>query len=118
MCYYYPGQKIIEGGNTLLLVHDTIKDKRISDKMILDDVILEVDDEGNIVWKFSFSEHFEQLGFSEEAKNVLYRNPNLRNSEKPRGNYLDVTSISTIGENKWFDQGDPRFHPDNILFHG
>ena len=114
--YYYPGEKIIEGGNTLLLVHDTIKDKRISDKMILDDVILEVDDEGNIVWKFSFSEHFEQLGFSEEAKNVLYRNPNLRNSEKPRGNYLDVTSISTIGENKWFDQGDPRFHPDNILF--
>lgn len=114
--YYYPDEKIIKGGNTLILVHDALVDNRISDKTLLDDVILEVDKSGNIVWKFSFSEHFDQLGFSEEAKNVLYRNPNLRITERPLGNYLDVTSISTIGENKWYDQGDPRFHPDNILF--
>lgn len=114
--YYYPGEKIVENGKTLLLVHDEIVDSKISDKTLLDDVILEIDDEGNILWKFSFSEHFDELGFSEEAKNVIYRNPNLRITEKPLGNYLDVTSISTVGENKWFDQGDPRFHPDNILF--
>ena len=114
--YYYPEQKIVEDGKTLLLVHDAIVDTRISDKALLDDVILEVDEDGNIIWKFSFSEHFEQLGFSEEAKNVIYRNPNLRITERPLGNYLDITSISTIGENKWYDQGDPRFHPDNILF--
>jgi len=114
--YYYPGEKKIENPNTLLLVHDEIVDHRISDKTLLDDVILEIDDEGNIIWKFSFSEHFDELGFSETAKNVLYRNPNLRMTEKPVGNYLDVTSISTIGENKWYDQGDPRFHPENILF--
>ncbi|NYK22906.1 thioredoxin, partial [Salmonella enterica subsp. enterica serovar Typhimurium] len=75
---------------------------RISDKALLDDVILEVDEDGNIIWKFSFSEHFDQLGFSEEAKNVIYRNPNLRITERPLGNYLDITSISTIGENKWY----------------
>lgn len=114
--YYYPGEKLIENPNTLMLVHDEIVDERISDKTILDDVILEIDYEGNVIWKFSFSEHFDELGFSESAKNVLYRNPNLRMTEKPVGNYLDVTSISTIGENKWYDQGDPRFHPDNILF--
>ncbi|MBU5668344.1 thioredoxin [Peptoniphilus sp. MSJ-1] len=114
--YYYPGEKIVENPNTLLLVHDEIVDERISDKTILDDVILEIDYEGNVIWKFSFSEHFDELGFSEAAKNVIYRNPNLRMTEKPVGNYLDVTSISTIGENKWYDQGDPRFHPDNILF--
>ncbi|MDO5717303.1 MAG: thioredoxin domain-containing protein, partial [Tissierellia bacterium] len=34
----------------------------------------------------------------------------------PLGNYLDVTSISVIGENKWYDQGDFRFHPENIIF--
>lgn len=114
--YFYPNEKDVENPNTLLLVHDEIVKSDISDKDLLDDVILEIDYEGNILWKFSFSEHFDELGFSEEAKNVIYRNPNLRITEKPKGNFLDVTSISTIGENKWYEQGDTRFHPDNILF--
>lgn len=114
--YFYPGEKEVKEPNTLLLVHDEIVKSDISDKTLLDDVILEIDYEGNILWKFSFSEHFEELGFSEEAKNVIYRNPNLRTTETKLGNFLDVTSISVIGENKWYDQGDTRFHPDNILF--
>lgn len=114
--YYLPHWEVKQYPNTLVLAHDTIIDTSISDKDLLDDIIYEVDWDGNIIWKFSFSEHFDQLGFSEEAKNVIYRNPNLRNTKKPLGNYLDVTSISTIGENKWYDQGDFRFHPDNIIF--
>lgn len=101
---------------TLMLTHDNVYVKSISDKELLDEVILEVDKGGNILWKFSFSEHFDELNFSEEAKNVIYRNPNLRITENPIGNYLDVTSISYLGENKWYDMGDSRFHPDNILF--
>ncbi|MGI5949010.1 thioredoxin domain-containing protein [Peptoniphilus sp.] len=114
--YYYPTERKVDEPNTLLLVHDEIVKSDISDKTLLDDVILEIDYEGNILWKFSFSEHFDELGFSEEAKNVIYRNPNLRITENQLGNFLDVTSISVIGENKWYDQGDTRFHPDNILF--
>ncbi|MDO5715496.1 MAG: thioredoxin domain-containing protein [Tissierellia bacterium] len=114
--YYIPGEKTVKEPHTLLLVHDTVVVPSISDKELLDDVILEVDYDGNILWKFSFSEHFEEFGFSEESKNVIYRNPNLRNTDKPLGNYLDITSISLLGENKWYDQGDFRFHPDNIIF--
>lgn len=114
--YFYEGQKIIKNPKTLILAHDRIKDKSITDKYILDDVILEVSQDGEILWKFSFSEHFDELGFSEDAKNVIYRNPNLKTTSVPVGNVFDVTSISTLGENKWYDQGDRRFHPDNILF--
>lgn len=112
-CHSY---KEFQTNKTLMLTHDSVHVSSISDKDLLDDVILEVDDCGNILWKFSFSEHFDELNFSEEAKNVIYRNPNLRITENPIGNYLDLTSISYLGANKWYDMGDSRFHPDNILF--
>lgn len=113
---YCHSDEKLHTSKTLMLTHENVFVKAISDKELLDDVILEVDDGGNILWKFSFSEHFDDLNFSEEAKNVIYRNPNLRITESPIGNYLDVTSISYLGDNKWFDMGDSRFHPDNILF--
>ena len=29
---------------------------------------------------------------------------------------MHINSISTLGPNKWYDAGDERFHPDNIIF--
>ena len=29
-----------------------------------------------------------------------------------------MNSVSTLGPNRWFDQGDKRFHPDNIIWDG
>jgi outer membrane protein assembly factor BamB len=29
-----------------------------------------------------------------------------------------MNSISTLGPNRWYDQGDKRFHPDNIIWDG
>ena len=37
--------------------------------------MIEVDWDGNILWKWSISEHFDELGFDEAAKNVLFRDP-------------------------------------------
>ena len=48
-------------------------------------------------------------------KNVIYRNPNLI-SNLEIGDYLHITSFGVLGENKWYDQGDRRFAPDNIIF--
>ena len=76
----------------------------------------EVDWEGNIVWKWSITDHFDELGFDEAAKNVLARDPNMRTSDGGVGDYLHVNCMSYLGPNKWHDQGDLRFKPDNIIF--
>lgn len=116
--YYVPGMECqTESGNTLILCHETIHNHKISDKQLLDDVFVEVDWEGNIVWEWRMSEHFRELGFSQAAKNVLFRNPNqhfTKNGEL--GDWMHVNSMSTLGPNKWYDQGDERFHPDNIIW--
>lgn len=78
--------------------------------------MIEVDWDGNILWKWSISEHFDELGFDEAAKNVLFRDPNLRASDGGVGDYLHVNCMSYLGPNKWYDQGDMRFKPDNIIF--
>ena len=75
--YYVPGMECrIDGGNTLILCHEDKYKKNISDKRLLDDCFIEVDWEGNILWKWCVSDHFRELDFDETAKNVLFRNPN------------------------------------------
>lgn len=112
---YVPGIEDKGSSNTLILGHDTIINTEISDKKLLDEVIYEIDKEGNIVWKFSFSNNFEEIGYTEVQKNVIYRNPNLISTTE-LGDYLHISSFSVLGENKWYDQGDRRFNPNNIIF--
>ena len=54
------------------------------------------------------------ISFDEAAKNTLYRNPGIH--EGAGGDWMHINNFSTLGENKWFDAGDTRFHPDNIIF--
>ncbi len=116
--YYVPGMECkTDSGNTLILCHTDLYNKRISDKRLLDDTIIEVDWEGNILWTWRVNEHFNELGFSQAAKNVLFRNPNqhiTKNGEM--SDWMHINSMSTLGPNKWYDQGDERFHPDNIIW--
>ena len=34
------------------------------------------------------------------------------------GDWMHLNSMSTLGPNRWFDAGDERFHPDNIILSG
>jgi hypothetical protein len=116
--YYIPGMDaFVDKGNTLILCHKNLKNKQISEKPLLDDTIIEITYDGKIVWEWVCSEHFDELGFSEEAKNTMYRNPNmmaLKGGEA--GDWMHINSMSALGPNKWFDLGDERFHPDNIIW--
>ncbi|MDR2045292.1 MAG: aryl-sulfate sulfotransferase [Clostridium sp.] len=116
--YYAPGaEAYTDHGNTLILTHENVYNHNISDKRLIDDKIIEVTWEGETVWTWKASDHFEELGFSESAKNVLFRNPGLRGENGDLGgDWMHINSISTLGENKWYDAGDERFHPDNIVF--
>jgi hypothetical protein len=113
--YYAPGSApYTDHGNTLILTHENLYNHEISDKQLIDDKIIEVTWEGEIVWTWRASDHFNELGFSESAKNVLFRNPGLRG--ELGGDWMHINCISVLGENKWYDAGDERFNPENIIF--
>jgi arylsulfotransferase ASST len=126
--YYVPGQEpLIDRGNTLVLVHENVSDPRISEWPLLDDKIVEVDWSGKVVWQWRPVEHFDELGFDAEARAALRRNPNVRapggsalGGPNPQaggtGDWLHINSLSVLGPNRWYDAGDERFHPDNIIW--
>ncbi|MDR4395581.1 thioredoxin, partial [Bacillus paranthracis] len=67
-------------------------------------------------WAWAVSDHIEEPGLDESAKHVLFRNPNIRSfGGNPDGDWMHINSMSTIGPNKFYDQGDERFPPDNIF---
>ena len=117
--YYVPGMEPrFDGGNTLILCHKDVVNPKLSEKPLLDDTIIEVTWDGKIVWEWICSDHFEEMGFSEEAKNTMSRNPNVVRVGKRLGDWMHTNSMSTLGPNKWHDAGDERFHPDNIIWDG
>lgn len=117
--YYTPGMDpYTDKGNTLILTHKNWINPDISEKMLVDDVIIEVNWEGDIVWEWVCGEHFKEFNFDEQARNTMYRNPNMVVGKGEVGDWMHINSMSTLGPNKWFDAGDERFHPDNIIFDG
>ncbi len=120
--FFDPDQAVPEGdGRTLLLVHDNVDRPDINPNWTLeDDVILEVDREGEILWEWHASDHFEEFGFSEDAKRAL-RNSHVTMPELLGGGAQDITdwlhtnNISPLGPNRWWEEGDTRFNPENIL---
>lgn len=116
--YYVPGMdpKTHEG-NTIILCHKNLGNTKISDKILLDDVVIEVTWDGKIIWEWICSDHFDEMGFNEEAKNTLARNPSVIGN-RGIGDWMHMNSLSTLGSNRWFDSGDVRFHQDNIVWCG
>jgi len=118
--YYTPGMNpLVDKGKSLLLCHKNLTNTAISDKTLVDCTIIEVTWDGKIVWEWLCSDHFEEIGFSEEARNTMARNPAIVAVEGIHvGDWVHMNSISYLGPNKWYDMGDERFHPDNIIWDG
>ena len=120
--YYAPGlDSNVNGGKTLILSNKVVKNKRISSKPLLDDIIYVVNEEGKVIWKWLASKHIKEMGFSLEARNTMYRYPNYVMSRTPGivgGDWIHINTASWLGPNKWYDQGDERFHPENIIYDG
>lgn len=115
--YYVPGMEPqVDRGNTLIVCHKNLKNPAISQNPLMDDTIIEVTWDGKIVWEWISSDHFEKMGFSEASKNIIARNPTM----KPQGvgDWMHINCMSKLGPNRWFDAGDERFHPENIMFDG
>ena len=118
--YYVPGMDPLPNkGNTMILCHKNLNNPVISDKTLLDDTFVEVTWDGKIIWEWTCADHFDEMGFSEEAKNTMYRNPSVRGGGgNGVGDWNHINSLSLLGPNKWYDAGDQRFHPDNLIWSG
>lgn len=93
----------------MILSHKSVNNPEISANVLQDDLIVEIDKKGKILWQWLASDHFDELGFDYDALNAIYR----------KGwDWMHVNTMSRVGPNKWYDQGDERFNPENIIIDG
>jgi hypothetical protein len=113
--YYSPeSTPAVEARTTLILTHANRMQPAIADVLLEDDRLIEVSAKGDVLWEWVASDHVDELGFSPEARAAMKAaaafNPN-------RGSFdwLHVNSATYVGPNRWFDQGDQRFAPNNVI---
>jgi len=125
--YYAPGLKpMITGGKTLILAHENPPQSEtlaVSDIMETEeDVIYEVDADGNIQWKWEPYTHIDQMGFGpverESIRTQKVGAPEGIGGGFPGTDWQHINSVSYLGQNRWHDAGNARFHPDNIIWDG
>ena len=105
----------LSNGNTLLIA--TIKHKipaLSSIKDIEDQAIYEVNPKGEIVWKWLASDHLDEFGLTATGRAYLKRN--LNEGVGVSTGFLTINDMKPVGPNHWFESGDLRFNPDNIIF--
>ena len=100
----------LPNGNLLLIAFLECRLPETSDQPVMDQVIYEVNRKGEIVWQWICSEHIEELGFRGEKKDLLFSS-----RMRPRSSIFVLNDMAPLGPNRWFDDGDSRFHPDNIM---
>ena len=114
--YYVPGMPpLVEGGKTMILGHKDVLKPAITNRLLLDDTVYEIDWEGNLLWEWVLSDHFDELDLREDSKNTLFRNPNVRPARGGIADWAHTNSMALLGPNRFFDAGDERFHPDNVI---
>jgi hypothetical protein len=113
--YYAPGvQPAATGGPTLLLTHTAVTNSRVSDRPLEDDRLIEVTWDGKIAWDWRASDHADEFGFSDDARTVIRQGIGF-NRARDSYDWLHINAASYVGPNQWYDGGDTRFAPDNVL---
>ena len=120
--YAYPKAWVPEG-------HPARDTSTISNHPLYDDAFYIIDKNDRIKWQWFASNHFAQMGFSDKAKDAIMTiqqpgtaadicppPPGTTNHICDRSDYLHFNNVNFLGPNKWYDAGDQRFHPDNLIF--
>jgi hypothetical protein len=104
------------GANTLILTHTTHTEPNVSETRELDDDrIIEVNSDGEIVWEWTAGDHIDEFGFSDAARDVIGAAP-AGGLARGAFDWIHINSATYLGPNRWFDAGDERFAPNNVIF--
>ncbi|NKC11401.1 MAG: thioredoxin [Gammaproteobacteria bacterium] len=108
--YYVPGTPpSIENSPTLMLSYRSGHYPQVTrDYLPRATRMIEVSWSGDITWDWMPAEQFHQFGHSEAAKNAI-----MRHCRNQHGVFQNTCSY--VGPNPWFDAGDTRLSPDNII---
>ncbi|MHB8867351.1 MAG: arylsulfotransferase family protein [Thermoleophilia bacterium] len=114
--YYAPGQEALVRGRTLVLAHKNRVMPEISERGLVDDVVYEVDWDGNLTgFEWHAADHFEEFGFDESATVDIRRGAGGRPDEELL-DWFHANCVARLGRNHWYeDSGDERFHPQNLI---
>jgi hypothetical protein len=102
----------LANGDTLIIATRTRTIPALSLKPINDQALQEITPDGKVVWEWRVADHLSEFGFTPEGMASL--RAELADGDKSPG-FLTVNDMALIGPNKWFDSGDARFAPDNIM---
>ena len=97
----------LPNGNTLVLSNILLPIKGFKQPRILEDIIYEVNPAGEIVWQWKASDHLTEFGFTKAELKLV--------KEADTADYLHINNMKVVGPNHWFDSGDKRFDPENIV---
>jgi hypothetical protein len=113
--YYSPdATPATTGSNTLILTHTNHTLPAVADVALEDDRLIEVAADGRIVWEWTAGEHIEEFGFAPDARAAIKAAADV-NAARNSFDWLHVNSATYLGPNRWFDLGDRRFAPNNVL---
>ena len=93
---------------------------------LMEDAIYEINEEtGEITFAWYPCEHIDEMGFDAKAREGIMNiasnaQAGLLGFAGPpydmQTDWTHINSVSYLGPNRWYDEGDQRFHPDNIIF--
>jgi hypothetical protein len=86
----------------------------VADVTLEDDRLIEVTPDGRIVWEWTAGEHIDEFGFAPDARAAIKAAADV-NAARASFDWLHVNSATYVGPNRWFDAGDRRFAPNNVI---
>ena len=117
--YYSPGvNPAAGGGKTLILTHTNHSRPEIANTPLEDDRLIEVSANGDILWEWVASDHIDEFGLSPAARTAIKAasgGNGARGAGRGSFDWLHINSATYVGPNHWFDEGDRRFAPDNVI---
>ncbi len=112
---YYSPEFTPAGQNnkTLLLTHTNHINPDVADVTLEDDRLLEIAADGTILWEWRASDHIDDFGFDAEERAAI---KSSAGPESPRSyDWMHINSADYLGPNRWYDAGDQRFAPENVI---
>lgn len=121
--YYSPASTPASTGSaTLVLSHASRQLASVSDLPLEDDRLVEYGADGKVRWSWQISDHVDELGLSPAARVAIKAGAGggagpAAAGPAPRREYdwTHINSAAYLGPNRWFDAGDQRFAPDNVI---
>ncbi|RMD87150.1 MAG: hypothetical protein D6808_01905 [Candidatus Dadabacteria bacterium] len=112
--------RLLPSGNLIFPVREiltmaqksAIRDPERRALNIRSDKILEVKPSGEVVWEWHAHEH---LDLNDCGKPKCKFKTGVANAEQQLSDWTHINTVAIVPENKWYDRGDTRFKPGNII---